>query len=233
MAYPGIPEDVLTSLEDPNPLDLGILKKEVAAFASPPDAPLQTLVHYGRLVLAGNQRMNLTGAKNWETLIEAHFVDCLRAAQFLPDEVRTVADWGSGAGFPGILWSILFPEKRFLLCEKRQKRVEFLEDVLMRLELFHAEVLPGQAQEALRDEEELVDALVARAVEPLPRFLARIRQNKVRFGALFLMAGPSWKEDWEGMSAKDRSCWKLAAHHPYSLLGDRGKRHVLIFRPGS
>ena len=75
MDYPGIPEELLASIEEPNPLDVGILRQKVATFANPPDAPLQLILNYGRFLLAANQRINLTGAKNWEKLIESHFID--------------------------------------------------------------------------------------------------------------------------------------------------------------
>jgi 16S rRNA (guanine527-N7)-methyltransferase len=232
MAYPGISDDLLASIEEPNPLDVALLRSKVDPFATPPDGPLKLILDYGRLLLAANQRMNLTGAKDWDRLIPSHFVDCLEAARFIPEDVQTIADWGSGAGLPGVIWSILFPEKHLLLCEKRNKRAEFLNDILHRLEIFQAEVLAGQAEVELKKLGR-VDALSARAVEPLGKLLPRIRKHRISFGALFLMVGPSWETDWKEMSAKDKSSWKLAAHHPYSLPGDLGSRAVLVFRPGS
>ena len=232
MAYPGISDELLASVNEPNPLDVALLRQKVGPFASPPDGPLRLILDYGRLLLAANQQMSLTGAKDWDRLIPNHLVDCLEAARFIPEDVQTIADWGSGAGLPGLIWSILFPEKHLLLCEKRQKRTQFLEDILFRLELFQAEVLAGQAEEQLKQQGQ-VDAVSARAVEPLGKLLPRIRRNCISFGALFLMAGPNWETDWKEMSTKDKASWKLAAHHPYQLPGDLGTRAVLVFHPGS
>ena len=230
MSFPGIPEEALAALEEPNPFDVGLLRKHVAPLASPPDAPLASILAYGRLLLAANQIVNLTGARDWETLIEAHLVDCLEAARFVPEDARVIADWGSGGGLPGLVWAGVFPDKRILLCERRGKRAEFLEEALMRLEFFHAEVLSGQAEEELRMEGE-VDLIVARAVESPAKLLQRIRRNKVRFGTLFLMAGPRFEEDWDTLSEEVRRSWKLAARHPYSLPGERGMRQVAVLKP--
>ncbi|MCH2102101.1 MAG: class I SAM-dependent methyltransferase, partial [Planctomycetes bacterium] len=110
------------------------------------------------------------------------------------------------------------------------KRAEFLEEALMRLELFNVEVFSGQAEEELREEGE-VDLIVARAVEAPGKLLQRIRRNKVRFGTLFLMAGPRFDEDWDSLSDEVRRSWKLAARHPYTLPGDRGARQVAVLKP--
>lgn len=230
MSFPGIPDDALAALDEPNPFDVGLLRKHLTPLASPPDAPLASVLAYGRVLLATNTIVNLTGARDWETLIEAHLVDCLEAARFVPDDARVIADWGSGGGLPGLVWASVFPDKRFLLCERRGKRAEFLEEAALRLELFQVEVLAGQAEEQLREEGE-VDLIVARAVEAPGKLLQRIRRNKVRFGTLFLMAGPRFDEDWDNLSDEVRRSWKVAARHPYSLPGDRGARLVVVLKP--
>lgn len=230
MSFPGIPDEALAALDEPNPFDVGELRKHIEPLASPPDAPLASVLAYGRLLLAANTVINLTGARDWDTLIEAHLIDCLTAARFVPEDARVIADWGSGGGLPGLVWSAVFPDKRILLCERRGKRAEFLEEALMRLEFFHTDVLSGQAEEELRAEGE-VDLIVARAVEAPGKLLQRIRRNKVRFGTLFLMAGPRFDEDWANLSDDVRRSWKLAARHPYTLPGDRGARLVVVLKP--
>ncbi|KAA3607997.1 MAG: 16S rRNA (guanine(527)-N(7))-methyltransferase RsmG [Planctomycetota bacterium] len=228
--FPGIPEDLLTGLEAPNPLDVGVLRTALEPLATPPDGPLRTLLDYGRLLLAANRMVNLTGAKDWRTLIHAHFLDCLQAARYVPDDARVVADWGSGAGLPGLVWAAVFPEKQILLLERNGKKAAFLKEAILRLELFQVEVLQGQGEERLHREEG-VDLVVARAVEPLPKLLTRLRRNKVRHRSLFVMAGPSWEEAWLAMPKEQRRSWKLPAKHRYLLSDDLGERHLAVFKP--
>ena len=230
MSYPGIPEEALTSLEQPHPIDVGVLRQALEPLADPPDGPLGAVLDYGKLLLAANTVVNLTGARDWTTLIESHLVDCLLAAHHVPEDARCVADWGSGGGLPGLVRASVFPEKRLLLCERRGKRSAFLEDAAFRLGLFNVEVLDGQAEECLRDEGE-VDVIVARAVEAPAKLLARLRRNKVRFGALLLMAGPRWLDDWENLKPELRKSWALSAQHPYSLPAERGKRYLVALKP--
>ncbi|MBC8327451.1 MAG: class I SAM-dependent methyltransferase, partial [Planctomycetes bacterium] len=191
MPLPRIPEDVLASPQEPNPLDLGPLRPAVEACADPPDAPLAALVDYGKLLLAANRVTNLTGARDWRTLIECHLLDCALAAAFVPDDVRTVVDWGSGAGLPGLVWAALFPEKELLLCERNGKKAEFLTEAALRLELPNVEVLAGQAEERLALEEDRPGLSVARAGEPRAELLGRLRGNPVRLPAVVLLGGPA------------------------------------------
>ncbi|MBT3340956.1 MAG: hypothetical protein HN405_08500 [Planctomycetes bacterium] len=230
MAFPGIPEDILGSLEEPNPIDLGVLREAVAAIANPPDAALQAVVDYGRVLLAANTVTNLTGAKDWQTLIESHLLDCIYAAAHLPEDLHIVADWGSGGGLPGLVWAALFPEKQFLLLERNGKKAAFLDEAILHLGWVHAEVLTGQGEETLRLEEDAPEVVVARAVEPLPKLLRRMRKAQLPFRTLIVMAGSNWEEAWEQVEPSERAIWKLAATHPYELPANRGKRALLVFR---
>ena len=155
---------------------MGLLRDVVAEFADPPDGPLARLEEYGSYLLAGNTVARLMGPRDWDGLFP-HLLDCAAAASFVPQDARTILDWGSGGGLPGLVWAILFPEKRILLAERNGKKAGFLEEAAVRLELTNVEVLHGQAEEELKHEER-PDIMVARAVEPLPKLLKRIRRNR-------------------------------------------------------
>ena len=230
MAFPGIPEDLLAQIPPPDPLDLGELRLAVTAMADPPDGPLSRLVDYGNYLLAANQVVRLTGARDWKALLRPHLLDCVLAASFVPNDARTIVDWGSGGGMPGLVWATLFPEKRMLLIEKTGKKAEFLKEAAVRLDLSNVEVLHAQAEQQLRHEER-PDLIVARAVEPLPKLLRRIRRHRVHFGSLWIMAGPSWEQAWDELEDQDRRSWVLPARHRYQLGGDLGTRELAIFKP--
>ena len=83
MAYPGISDELLASVKEPNPLDVALLRQKVEPFATPPDGPLRLILDYGRLLLAANQRMSLTGAKDWDRLIPNHLVEFWDDRNFL------------------------------------------------------------------------------------------------------------------------------------------------------
>ena len=230
MPFPGIPDEFLAQIEPPDPIDLGELRNAVGKMADPPDGPLSRLIDFGNCLLAGNSVARLTGAKDWNALLRPHLLDCVLAAAYVPNDARTILDWGSGGGMPGLVWAILFPEKRLLLTEKTGKKAEFLQEAAIRLDLSNVEVLHGQAEQELKHEER-PDIIVARAVEPLPKLLKRIRRHRIHFGSLWVMAGPSWEDSWQDMNDDDRRSWVLPARHKYSLGRDLGNRELAIFKP--
>lgn len=208
----------------------GMLRARLAPLADPPDAPLRSLLSYGRMLLSGNAIANLTGAKDWETLADWHLADCLEAARFIPEDARCVADWGSGGGLPGLVWSILFPEKRVLLVEGRDKRAAFLEEAALRLELFQAEVVHGRGEERL-PKGDAIDLLTARAVEKPELLLARIRRARVPLRSLLLFRGHAGRDDWDAIPADIRASWSFAAEHRYTLGPAVGERALWMLTP--
>lgn len=228
--FPGIPEQTLAQWPAPDATDCSVLREALAPLADPPDGPLGALLEYGRLLLATNTVTNLTGAKDWETLIQMHFIDCVCAARFLGSSVERCADWGSGSGMPGIVWAILFPEVEFVLIEKNGKKAAFLEEATLRLELLNTTVAATQGENAWRHYGRL-DALVARAVEPLQNFLQRLRRNKVGCRNVYLMQGPRWKEDWATLPASLQALWQKPGLHSYSLGKQGTERYMVHLRP--
>ncbi len=219
MPFPGVPDDALAAVGDPDPLDLGLLRKAVVPLAAPPDGPLHGLLEFGRLFLAANTVVNLSGAKTWEALLVPHLLDCTLAAAFVPADARTLWDWGSGGGLPGLVWATLFPEKRILLSDRTRKKTDWLEEAAVRLGLTNVEVFAGPAEEVLRRVDVRPDLLIARAVEPLPKLMGRILRARLSYGALVVMAGPRWTEDWESVSLDIRKHFGRPRSYAYSLPG--------------
>ena len=228
MTFPPIPENFFTQVGDPHPFDAQEIREGVALIADPPDGPLGRVLDYGRFLLAANRVVNLTGAKDWDALVIPHLLDCVLSGTFIPADTRTIADWGSGGGMPGLVWASLHPEIRFLLCEKTEKKAAFLEEAAVQLDLTNVQVLVGQAEEVLQGEG-IIDLVVARAVEPLAKLLARLDGRRVGLGALMWMAGSKAEDEWERAREKLGNRWAVAARHPYSL-GKAGDRSVWVLR---
>ena len=100
---------------------------------------------YYELLIERNRVMNLTAITGWEDVCTKHFLDsaalCSNELQ-LDFTNKTLIDIGSGAGFPGIVLKILQPNLNVLLLDALTKRVSFLNDVLVNLQLFQ---IQGQA----------------------------------------------------------------------------------------
>ena len=111
-----------------------------------PDA-LGQFETYLALLLKWNARMNLTAVREPEEIIRRHFLESIQCARALPvDCERTLLDFGSGAGFPGIPITICRPEFRVTLAESQRKKAAFLREAVRTLGL-DAEVFDGRVED--------------------------------------------------------------------------------------
>lgn len=109
------------------------------------DAQYQLFEAHWRLVLAWNQRVNLTSITNDLDAAWLHYADSLAA---LPHLVAgPIVDLGSGAGYPGVPLAIAEPDRQALLVEPRQKRTSFLDVSATRLDLKNVRTRVGRSED--------------------------------------------------------------------------------------
>src|SRR5271165_4319531 len=104
---------------------------------------------YLDLLLRWNARINLTAVRDPEHIVTRHFGESLFAAQALKPHLensKTLADVGSGAGFPGIPIKLLLPQIELTLIESQSKKATFLREVVRALKLEKANVFCGRAE---------------------------------------------------------------------------------------
>jgi 16S rRNA (guanine527-N7)-methyltransferase len=85
---------------------------------------------YLDLLMRWNERINLTAIRNADGILSRHFVESIVCARVLPFEIKTLLDFGSGAGFPGVPIAICRPEIAVTLAESQLKKSAFLREVL-------------------------------------------------------------------------------------------------------
>lgn len=85
---------------------------------------------YLGLLLRWNARLNLTSVREPAQIIRRHFAECAFAAQYLPTDIESLLDYGSGAGLPGIPFAICRPQIRVMLAEAQGRKASFLREVV-------------------------------------------------------------------------------------------------------
>lgn len=114
--------------------------------------------HY-ELLGRWNKVLNLTSVRTLEEAVERHYCESVFAACHLPEVAASIADVGSGAGFPGIPISIVRPQCSVALIESHQRKAVFLREAAR--ELANVRVIAKRAEEI----RERFDWVVSRAVK--------------------------------------------------------------------
>lgn len=99
------------------------------------DSTINKLVNYLHLMVEKNKVLNLTAIREEKEIIEKHFIDSLFLKDLIYENDKEIIDVGTGAGFPGLVLAICFPEKNFLLVDSVRKKVEFLNQVIEEMNL--------------------------------------------------------------------------------------------------
>lgn len=116
-------------------------------------------------VLAGaGVERGLIGPREIDRLWERHLLNCAVVAVRCPEH-STVADVGSGAGLPGLVWAIARPDLHVTLVEPLLRRTQFLQEVVDELGLRNVVVLRSRAEEV----DDTYDVVTARAVAGLDK----------------------------------------------------------------
>ena len=132
------------------------------------DNQLDLLDKYYKLLIDWNEKINLTGITDENDVYLKHFYDSLTLIKGV-DLTKDISlcDVGSGAGFPGIVLKIIFPNLKITLIDSLQKRVNFLNLVIKELDLNGIEALHYRMEDFSRENEEKYDYITARAVANL------------------------------------------------------------------
>ena len=114
------------------------------------DLQTQKFFKYMNLLIEWNQKINLTAITKPEEIILKHFIDSLTICKYIKKE-KSLIDVGTGAGFPGIPLKIVNKDIKITLLDSLNKRINFLDEVIEKLNLKNIETKHGRAEEFGKD----------------------------------------------------------------------------------
>ena len=132
------------------------------------DNQLNLLEQYYDMLIFWNNKINLTTIVDKEDVYLKHFYDSLTVVKVIDlNNVHSLCDVGTGAGFPGIVLKILFPKLKITLIDSLNKRINFLNEVIAKLGLTDITTIHIRVEEYGLVNREKYDLVIARAVAPL------------------------------------------------------------------
>lgn len=183
---------------------------------------------YYELIAEYNKVMNLTGIDDYEGVYLKHFYDSLTIKDTIIElNPMTVADVGSGAGFPGIVLAIYFPNIHFSLIEPLTKRVKFLQVVVEELKLTNVTLI----NERVEDIDLKFDVVTSRAVARMNILLELCAPICNLGGCVLTLKGPKATEEIkEATKAIDKLGLEVSEINKQVLPIELSERYNVYFK---
>ncbi len=151
---------------------------------------ITSLKKYEEMLINENKELNLIGKSTLNKIWNRHFLDSYQVIDLIDKNVKTLVDIGSGAGFPGLIISIIAKDRKIpikiKLIDKSPKKIIFLKKIIAELKL-NVEVLNKNVQE--KNFKFIDDVFVTRAFKPLPVILELIHNQAKNFRKIIIFMG--------------------------------------------
>lgn len=189
----------------------------------------QDLETYYKLLISYNNNVNLTAITKEEDVYLKHFYDSLTLFKGIDlKENLKICDLGTGAGFPGLVLKIVFPNLSITLVDSLEKRIKFLDLVIKELELKNIKTVHSRIEEF--KEIEAFDVVVSRAVAKI-NILLELGCNIPKVNGLFVfMKGNILEELKSAKNALKVLNYSLEKIISFKLPIEESERNIVILK---
>ncbi len=187
---------------------------------------LEKMLDFLELLYEKNKVMNLTAIREKNGMLEKHFIDSLLLTKVIKDEEKSFIDVGTGAGFPGLVLAIFYPEKNFLLVDSVRKKINFIDEVVEKLNLKNVQTSFKRAEELIKGKRETFDCALCRGVANL-RIILEYMIPFIKVNGRFLPQKLNLNEIDESKNALSKLNSKIENIHKFNLPESGDKRIIL------
>lgn len=192
---------------------------------------LDQLYIYYEILVEESKKMNLTSITEIEDVYIKHFYDSILLSKSVDLKNKSLADVGSGAGFPGLVLKIIEPTLNVVLIEPTTKRCNFLNFIISKLGLKNISVVNDRAENCIKEFRETFDYATARAVSNLQILLELLTPFVKVDGYVVPMKGSGVIEELNlSQNATKILNLSLVKNDTYELPKDKGTRNILVFK---
>ena len=210
--------NIETFIKEVEKLNISVTKENLASLAK-----------YKDLLVEYNKKFNLTAIKSDEEIYLKHFYDSLTLikAYSLNGNLKLL-DIGTGAGFPGIVLKIFYPDLELTLLDSNHKKIAFLEVVIKELNLKNVTCINSRAENLPKTYREYFDIVTSRAVAHL-RILLELSIPYLKVGGkLIAMKGLSEEEIKENTKILEKLDSRIVDTIKFNLPIEGSNRSLVI-----
>jgi 16S rRNA (guanine527-N7)-methyltransferase len=202
--------------------------KEIGIFLS--DDQLNKLEQYYNLLMEWNNKINLTTITKREDVYLKHFYDSLTLVKAIDlTKDYSLCDVGTGAGFPGIVLKICFPNLNITLIDSLNKRIVFLNEVVNKLGLKDIIVLHSRVEDFARKNREKYDIVTCRAVSKL-NIISEFCLPIVKVNGWFIPMKANIDEEVKNLKFLEKLYSKIEEIKTFKLPIENSIRNLIIIR---
>ncbi len=188
---------------------------------------LNKLDKFYNLLIEWNEKINLTRITEEKEVYLKHFYDSLTIAKVIDLKQKdTLCDVGTGAGFPGIVLKIVYPNLKITLVDSLLKRVNYLNTIIKDLELENIKAIHSRGE----DFKEKFDVITARAVANIEKLLNFTMHLVNKNGVFVAMKGNIDEELTDEVIVKINRKYQLVNINKFLLPIENSNRSLVVIK---
>ena len=193
----------------------------------PTPKQLEQLSKFYQLLIEWNQKINLTRITEENDVYLKHFYDSLTISKVVNlKEKKSLCDVGTGAGFPGIVLKIIYPNLKVVLIDSLLKRVNYLNEIIKQLELTDIEAIHTRGE----DYKGSFDVVTSRAVANIEKLVKYTMHLVNKNGIFVAMKGNIEEEFNKEVLDKLKQKYKIIKIEEFILPIENSKRSLIIMK---
>ena len=193
----------------------------------PTEKQLKQLEKFYELLIEWNQKINLTRITSKEEVYLKHFYDSLTLNRVVDlKNINNLCDIGTGAGFPGIVLKIIFPNIKIKLIDSLQKRVNYLNIVIKELGLEKIEAIHTRGEDFKGN----FDVVTSRAVANIEKLVNYTMHLVAKDGIFVAMKGDIANELTPEVEQKLNKKYKIIKIEKFLLPLEESKRSLVVMK---
>lgn len=193
------------------------------------DKQKEQLEIYKDFLIEYNKHTNLTRIIDENDIYLKHFYDSLTIVKYIDlSNKKTLLDIGTGAGFPGMVLKIVYPNLDVTLLDSNNKKITFLKQLSEKLNI-NVNAIQARSEEYIKEKREFFDVVTSRAMANL-RVLLELSIPYVKINGNFIaMKANASEELKEAGNTHEKLGAKLSSIQEFELLKENSKRTIIVY----